>query len=71
MEIPGKVSVYCPLIEAKGTPATLVAVAREGYYHLEVAIKGRIFAMLVPIAGTGLIFAEPEPERMGDLEIER
>ena len=71
MEIPGKVTVYCPLIDAKGTPASLVAVAREGYYHLEVAIKGKIFAMLLPIASTGLIFSDAEPERMGDLEIER
>jgi hypothetical protein len=71
MEIPGKVTVYCPLIDAKGTPANLVAVSREGYYHLEVAIKGKVFAMLVPIASTGLIFSEPEPERIADLEIER
>ena len=71
MEIPGKVSVYCPLIDAKGTPATLMAVTDDGFYHLEVAIKGKIYAMLLPIEGTALIFAEPEPERVGDLEIER
>ena len=71
MEIPGKVSVYCPLIEAKGTPATLVAVVDSGYYHVEVAIKGKAFAMLLPIPGTALIFSEPEPERTADLEIER
>ena len=71
MEIPGKVSVYCPLIDAKGTPATLVAVSREGFYHLEVAIKGKVFAMLVPIAASGLIFSDAEPERLTELEIER
>jgi hypothetical protein len=71
MEIPGKVSVYCPLIDAKGTPATLLAVTDTGYFHLEVAIKGKVFAMLLPIGGTALIFAEPEPERLEDLEIER
>jgi hypothetical protein len=71
MEIPGKVSVYCPLIDAKGTPATLVAVSREGFYHLEVAIKGKSFTMFVPIAASGLIFSEPEPERLADLELER
>ena len=26
MEIPGNVSLYCPLVDAKGTAATLVAV---------------------------------------------
>jgi len=71
MEIPGKVSVYCPLIEAKGTAATLVAISREGYFHLEVMIKGKTFTMFLPTAGTGLIFSEPEPERLTDLELER
>lgn len=71
MEIPGKVSVYCPLIEAKGTSATLVAISREGYYHLEVMIKGRTFTMLLPTASAALIFSEPEPERLSDLELER
>ncbi len=71
MEIPGKVAVYCPLIDAKGAPANLVAVLREGYYHLEVGVKGEIRAMLLPVAQTALIFAEPEPERSPDLEIER
>jgi len=71
MEIPGKVSVYCPLIEAKGTSATLVAVSPEGYYHLEVIIKGRTFTMFLPVTGSALIFAEPEPERLADLELER
>jgi len=71
MEIPGKVSVFCPLIDAKGTPATLVAVAPMGYYQLEVAIKGKTHTMLVPIAHTAMYFSDPEPERTGDFEIER
>jgi len=71
MEIPGKVSLYCPLIDAKGTPATLVAVSPQGYYQLEVAIKGKKHTMLVPVSGAALYFAEPEPETMEDLEIER
>ena len=71
MEIPGKVSLYCPLIEAKGTTATLVAVSPSGYYHLEVTVKGQRRAMLVPIADTALIFAEPEPEPDPDLHLER
>lgn len=71
MEIPGKVSVYCPLIDAKGTAATLLAVTPNGYYHLEVEIRGRRHAMFLPIAHTGMYFAVPEPETEEGFEIER
>jgi hypothetical protein len=71
MEIPGKVSLYCSLVEAKGTAAQLVAVSPAGYYHLEVTVKGQRRAMLVPIASAAVIFAEPEPEPDPDLLLER
>ena len=71
MEIPGKVSLYCPLIDAKGTSATLVSISSEGYYHLEVSIKGKKHVMLVPIGQAALYFAESEPEIPAELEIER
>lgn len=71
MEIPGKVSLYCPLVDAKGTPATLVAIDAGGYYHLEVMIKGNRHTMLVPISEAALYFAEPEPATSTDFEIER
>ncbi len=73
MELPGQVSLYCPLIDAKGTGAKLVAVMPEGYYHLEVSIKNRIHTMFVPIGHAALYFAEPEPvvEQSGGFEIER
>ena len=71
MEIPGKVSLFCPLIDAKGTPAHLMAVSPQGYYQLEVSIKGKTHTMLVPIAHAAMYFTEPEPERSEDFEIER
>ncbi len=71
MEIPGKVSVYCPLIDAKGTAATLVAISPQGYYHLVVEIRGRRHAMFVPIAHTAMYFADAEPAVDEGLEIER
>jgi hypothetical protein len=70
MEIPGKVSLYCPLVDAKGTAATLVSVSNQGFYHLEVAVKGNRHTMFVPIDHAALYFIEPEPERE-DFEIER
>ena len=71
MEIPGKVSLYCPLIDVKGTVGTLVSVSDHGYYHVEVPIKGHNHVMLLPIAHTALYFAEPEPEAEEGFEIER
>lgn len=71
MEIPGRISLFCPLIDAKGTPATLLSVASEGYYEVEVAIKGARHTMFVPIAGSAFYFSDPEPERSADFEVER
>ncbi|HSN53955.1 MAG TPA: hypothetical protein VLT32_04755 [Candidatus Sulfomarinibacteraceae bacterium] len=71
MEIPGKVSVYCPLMDAKGTAATLLAVSPQGYYHLEVEIRGQRHVMFLPIAHTAMYFSQAEPAVEEGLEIER
>ena len=71
MEIPGKVSLYCPLIDAKGTAATLVRISSDGYYHLELSIKGGTHTMFVPIAHAALYFSDPEDSIPTDQEIER
>ena len=70
MEIPAKVSLYCPLIDAKGSPATLVAVNSSGYYQLEISVKGQPHTLFVPLAHAAVLFTEPEPER-DTMEIER
>jgi hypothetical protein len=71
MEIPGKVSVFCPLIDAKGTPGTLVTVTPQGYYQLTIAVKGQTHTFFLPVAHTALYFADPEPEASEEFEIER
>ncbi|NOZ78953.1 MAG: hypothetical protein GXP48_07225 [Acidobacteria bacterium] len=71
MEIPGKVSLYCPLVDAKGTAATLVAVSPQGWYQLLVQVRGRTHTMFVPVSQSAILFAEPEPEVEEGLEIER
>ena len=71
MEIPGKVSLYCPLLDAKGTPATLLSISQQGFYHLEVSIKGQQHAVFVPVAQAAVIFSDPEPQREEGFEIER
>jgi len=71
MEIPGKVSLYCPLIDAKGTTVTLVSVSPQGYYQIQATVKGKVHTMFVPVAGSALVFMEPEPEVEEGLELER
>lgn len=71
MEIPGKVSLYCPLVDAKGTPATLVAISPEGFYHLHVTVKGAQHTMFVPVAHAALLFVDPEPIPDPGFELER
>jgi hypothetical protein len=71
MEIPGNVSLYCPLVDAKGTAAVLVAVAPSGYYQLEVMIKGNRHTMFVPIGQAALCITAPEPVREDAFAIER
>ena len=71
MEIPGKVSLYCPMVDAKGTAATLVAVSPQGFYQVEVVVQGSRHTMFVPVAHAALYFTEPEVEPDQDFEIER
>lgn len=71
MEIPGKVSVFCPLIDAKGTAAMLVSISPQGYYQLEVSIKGARHVMFLPIAHTAMYFSDPEPIAEEGMQIER
>ena len=71
MQLPADVSLYCPLVDAKGTAARLVAVLPEGYYHLEITVKGARHAVYVPVAQSALLAKEPEPEREPGLDIER
>jgi len=62
MELPTKVRVYSQMLGLSGNPATLMGIRPEGYYELQIANKeGEIHVVLLPIAQTGLIFAEPEP----------
>ncbi len=58
MEIPARVVVYCPTLELKNRPATLVGVSPNGYYEVRMEIAERNHTALLPIAGTGLIYQE-------------
>ena len=58
MEIPARVVVYCPTLELKNRPATLVGVSPHGYYEVRMEIAERNHTALLPISGTSLIYQE-------------
>ncbi|MEO8349362.1 MAG: hypothetical protein ABI610_10650 [Acidobacteriota bacterium] len=59
MELPARVVVYCPVLDLKNRPARLVGVSPHGYYEVRLEIGEKNHTALLPIAGTGLIFQEP------------
>jgi len=71
MELPSKVLVYSQILSLSGTPGTLIDIRPEGCYELRLTSQGKIHSVLLPIAQTGLVFAEPEPEVVTETDIER
>lgn len=72
MELPAEVLIHSPALGMKGSPGTLLQVSPHGYYEANVRFGDRVHRVLLPIADTALIAAEPE-EAVGGvgLEIER
>ena len=70
MEIPARVSVFNRTLEIKGKTGTLVAINEQGFYEVNMEVKER-HTVLFPIAETVIIFNEPLPQTLTDMEIER
>jgi hypothetical protein len=71
MELPNKVLVYSQILGLSGTAGTLVDIRPEGCYELRLVSQGKLHLVLLPVAQTGLVFAEPEPDVMPEDNIER
>lgn len=71
MELPARVVVYCPILEIKNKPARLVGVSPHGYYEVRLDVGERNHTALLPIAGTALVFQEPNVTGEALLEVER
>ena len=71
MELPSKVLVYSQILGLSGTPGTLIAIRPEGCFELRLTSQAKLHSVLLPIAQTGLVFAEPEEELMVEANIER
>jgi hypothetical protein len=72
MELPAEVMIHSPAAGMKGHPGTLLQVSPHGYYECNVRYGDRVHRVLLPIADTALIAAEPEEAVGGEsMEIER
>jgi hypothetical protein len=70
LDLPARVIVFCPTLEFKNKPARLVAISPHGYYEVWLDFASTNHTVLLPIAGTGLVFQEPNSEvgEIPDLE---
>lgn len=71
MEVPARVMVYNQLLGLTGTQGLLVAVRREGLFELRLPSQGKVHTVLLPIAQTALVYAEPEAESPEEIAVER
>jgi len=59
LDLPARVIVFCPTLELKNKPGRLVAVSPTGYYEVWLDFADRNHTVLLPVAGTALVFQEP------------
>jgi hypothetical protein len=71
LELPVKVIIFCPTLEFKNKQGRLVAVSDNGFYEVRMDFAERNHTMLLPIANTALIFADPNVTGEPIPEIER
>jgi hypothetical protein len=71
VDLPVKVIIFCPTLELKNKPGRLMAISPQGYYEIWLDFADRNHAVLLPIAGTALVVAEPNTATQQLPEIER
>jgi hypothetical protein len=72
MELPAEVLIHNETVGIKGSKGTLLTISPHGYYEANVRFGERVHRVLLPIADTALIAAEPEEAVAADaMEIER
>jgi len=71
MEIPNEVLIHNELLGLKNSRGTLIRIAPEGYYEVNLRFAANIHRVLLPIGTSVVISAEPEPAVGEQVEIER
>jgi hypothetical protein len=69
--MPAKVVVFCPMLEFKNKPATLMTISPHGYYEIRIDMAAGNHTVYLPITGTALIFTEPNTIGAIPQDIER
>ena len=59
--MPARVVIYCPALEMKNKQGNLVSVSDLGYYEVRLDFADQNHTAFLPIDGTVLVFAEPNP----------
>jgi hypothetical protein len=71
MEVPNEVLIHSEQLGLKGSRGTLIRISSEGYYEANLRFGANTHRVLLPIQGSVLIAAEPEPnvgESIGEVE---
>jgi len=72
MELPAEVRVHNELLGLKGASARLLQVSSDGYYELRLSFGENQHRVLLPVATTVVIAAQPETQTEGVVsEVER
>ena len=61
MDLPARVVIYCPTLEMKNKQGNLVSISTLGYYEVRLDFADVNHTAFLPIEGTVLVFAEPNP----------
>jgi hypothetical protein len=69
--MPSKVVVFCPMLEFKNKPATLMTISPHGYYEIRIDMAAGNHTVYLPITATALIFTEPNTIGAIPKDIER
>ena len=69
--MPTKVIVFCPMLEYKNKPATLMTTSANGYYECRVDMAAGNHTVYLPIGQTALIFQEPNVTGAPPPDVER
>ena len=71
MELPSDVLIHNELLGLKGGRGSLIRVASEGYYEVNLVFGQNQHRVLLPIHSTVVIHQEAEDSVQADFEIER
>ena len=71
MEIPTEVLIHNELLGLKGARGSLIRIAPEGYFEVNLRFGSNTHRVLLPLVATVVIAADPEPATGDQVEIER